>query len=210
MMALMERAHEHPHTTLPEHKLIQRLQTGDTEAFETLFRQYVAQVLRQATHLLGNPAEAEEVVQEVFLTVYEKAHTFRGEAAFRTWLYRLTMNAARSRLRRRRRSKEVTVADYLPRFLPDGHYTIWPGVDWSADLETCLAKTQLRHLLRETINLLAPLDRAVLVLSDLEELAHKDISATLGLTIPAVKARLHRARLFLRGRLAVTLGHTPT
>jgi len=74
------------------------------------------------------------------------------------------------------------------------------------DLETRLAETQLRRLLRETIELLAPLDKAVLVLSDLEELAHKDIGATLGLNVPAVKARLHRARLFLRGQLAVALG----
>src|SRR5262249_33598986 len=84
-----------------------------------------------ATRLLGNAAEGEEVVQEVFLAVYEKAHTFRGEAAFSTWLFRLTTNAALSRLRRRKRSKEVAMEDYLPQFRPDGHHLVRPVIDWS-------------------------------------------------------------------------------
>jgi RNA polymerase sigma-70 factor (ECF subfamily) len=96
--------------------LITRLQAGEAEAFETLFRQHFPKVYRQALHLLGTAAEAEEVAQEVFLTVYEKAHTFRGESAFTTWLYRLTVNAALSRLRRRKRRQEITLDDYLPQF----------------------------------------------------------------------------------------------
>src|SRR5689334_11732819 len=92
---------ESSYTDMTEQALVQRLQAGDAEAFDTLFRQYFAKVYRQAIHLVGAAAEAEEVVQEVFLAVYEKAHTFRGDAAFATWLYRLTANAALSRLRRR-------------------------------------------------------------------------------------------------------------
>src|SRR5881396_1399720 len=130
-----ERPQSGPHAAVTEQDLVQRLQAGDAETFDALFRQYFQKIFRQATHLLGNTAEAEEVVQEVFLAVYEKAHTFRGEAAFTTWLYRLTTNAAFSRLRRRKRSHEVAIEDYLPQFQPDGHHLVRPVVDWSANLE---------------------------------------------------------------------------
>jgi len=209
-MAQEERAQSGPHTEVTEQELVQRLQAGDAEAFDALFRQYFQKIFRQATHLLGNAAEAEEVVQEVFLAVYEKAHTFRGEAAFTTWLYRLTTNAAFSRLRRRKRSHEVAIEDYLPQFQPDGHHLVRPVVDWSANLEESLADAQLQQLLRQAIELLQPLDKAVLVLSDFEDLSNKEIGEALGLTVLAVKARLHRARLFLRGQLAVAFGHSPT
>jgi RNA polymerase sigma-70 factor (ECF subfamily) len=193
-----------------EQTLVARVCTGDTAAFETLFRRYGSRVFRQALHLLGNTAEAEEVAQEVFVALYEKARTFRGESALATWLYRLTANAALSRLRRRKRSKEVALDDYLPRFREDGHHLVRPVVDWSANLEQNLSDAQIQHLLRQAIELLPPLDKAVLVLSDFEELSNRDIGDALGLTVPAVKARLHRARLFLRGQLAVALGHSPT
>src|SRR5215831_8015542 len=191
-------------------ELMQRVQAGDPEAFDALFRQHVAQVLRQAMHLLGHAAEAEEVVQDVFLAVYEKAPSFRGEAAFTTWLFRLTANAALSRLRRRKRSKEVAMEEYLLRFRPDGHHLVRPVVDWSANLEERLADAQVQQLLRQAIELLQPLDKAVLVLSDFEDLSNKEIGEALGLTLPAVKARLHRARLCLRGQLAVAFGYSPT
>jgi len=193
-----------------EQELVQRLQAGDAEAFDTLFRQHFPKVYRQAVHLVGTVAEAEEVAQEVFLAVYEKAHTFRGVSSFTTWLYRLTVNAALSRLRRRKRRKEIAMDDYLPQFREDGHHLVRPVVDWSADLEQSLADAQMQQLLRQAIELLQPLDKAVLVLSDFEDLSNREISEVLGLTILAVKARLHRSRLFLRGQLAVALGHSPT
>ncbi len=193
-----------------EQDLVQRLQAGDAEAFATLFRQHFPKVYRQAVHLVGPVAEAEEVAQEVFLAVYEKAHTFRGASSFTTWLYRLTVNAALSRLRRRKRRKEVAMDDYLPQFREDGHHLVRPVLDWSSDLEQHLADAQMQQLLRQAIELLQPLDKAVLVLNDFEDLSNREISEVLGLTVLAVKARLHRSRLFLRGQLAVALGHSPT
>lgn len=190
--------------------LIQRVQANDADAFEILFRRYFPRVSRQVMHLLGNPTETEEVVQEVFLTLYEKAQTFRSEAAFSTWLYRLTANAALSRLRRRQRNREVIIDDYLPQFREDGHHLVLPVVDWSSTLETQLSNAELCQLLHEAMAELPPVDNAVVVLSDIEEMSNKEIGETLGLTVSAVKARLHRARLFLRGRLAATLGHSPT
>jgi len=189
--------------------LIERLQAGDAEAFTVLFKRYSARVARQAMNLLGNEAETEEVVQEVFLTLYEKANTFRGAAALSTWLYRLTANAALSRLRRRKRRPEVSMDDYLPQFRADGHHLVRPVVDWSQDVERWYATAELRQLLQQAIEELQPLDKAVLVLSDVEELSNRDIGEMLGLSVLAVKARLHRARLFLRGKLAVTLDIPP-
>lgn len=189
--------------------LIGRLQAGNAEAFTALFQRYSARVARQAMNLLGNEAETEEVVQEVFLTLYEKANTFRGAAALSTWLYRLTANAALSRLRRRKRRPEVSMDDYLPQFRADGHHLVRPVVDWSQDVERWYATAELRQVLQQAIEALQPLDKAVLVLSDVEELSNRDIGEMLGLSVLAVKARLHRARLFLRGKLAVTLDIPP-
>ncbi len=207
MMAHEDPTRSGPHAEGAEQELVRRIQAGDVTAFDALFQQHCGKVFHQATRLVGNTAEAEEVVQEVFLTVYEKIHTFRGEAAFTTWLFRLTANAALSRLRRRKRNKEVAMEEYLPQFRPDGHHLIRPVVDWSANLEARLADAQLQQLLRQAIELLQPLDKAVLVLSDFEDLSNKEIGEALGLTVLAVKARLHRARLFLRSQLAVALGH---
>jgi RNA polymerase sigma-70 factor, ECF subfamily len=98
----------------------------------------------------------------------------------------------------------------LPQFREDGHHLVRPVVDWSSDVEQGFANVQGRQLLQQAIEQLPPLDKAVLVLSDFEELSNQEIGDTLGLTVPAVKARLHRARLFLRRQLAVALAHSPT
>src|SRR5262245_373901 len=107
-------------------------------------------VFHHATRFLGNATEGEEVVQEVFLAVYEKAHTFRGDAAFTTWLYCFITNVVLSRLRWRKRSKEVVMEEYLLQFQPDGHHLVRFVVDWFANLEECLAEAQLQQLLRQT------------------------------------------------------------
>jgi RNA polymerase sigma-70 factor (ECF subfamily) len=210
MMAHADPTRSGPDAEGAEQEFVRRIQAGDVTAFDVLFQQHWGKVFQQATRLVGNAAEAEEVVQDVFLTVYEKLHTFRGEAAFTTWLFRLTANAALSRLRRRKRRKEVAMEEYLPQFRPDGHHLLRPVVDWSANLEARLADAQVQQLLRQAIELLQPLDKAVLVLSDLEDRSNKEIGEALGLTVLAVKARLHRARLFLRGQLAVAFGYALT
>lgn len=192
-----------------EHAILERLRTGDAEAFNVLFRRYGAGLLRQALHLLGNEAEAEEVVQDVFLTLYEKVHTFRGEAALSTWLYRLTANAALGRLRRRLRHPEVALEAYLPAFQDDGHHLVRPVIDWSQDVECHFATMELQQLLQDAIETLQPVDQMVLVLSDVEEWSNREIGDLLGLSLAAVKSRLHRARLCLRGKLAMDLDRCP-
>src|ERR671925_1346039 len=158
-----------------EHALIQRLKAGDHQAFDALFQRHFPTVYRQAVRLVGNQAEAEEVVQEVFLTLYEKAQTFRGQSAFSTWLYRITMNAALSRLRRRKHTEALPLDDYLPRFREDGHHLVRPVVDWSNELEGRLAQAELSRLLQEALEQLQPVDKAVVMLSDVEGLSDREI-----------------------------------
>jgi len=145
----------------------------------------------------------------VFWTAYKKIKTFRGNAQLSTWLYRLTVNAALGKLRRDKRNKETAYEEYLPKFQEDGHHLVRPVVDWSDNLDEKYAKRELQELLKEALDELKPVDKAVVVLSDLEGLSDREIAGTLNLTVSAVKTRLHRARLFLRGNLAVHFGYSP-
>jgi RNA polymerase sigma-70 factor (ECF subfamily) len=194
---------------MEEALLIARLKRGDRKAFDEIFRRHVNPVYRQALKLMGNEADAEEVVQEVFLTIYEKAKSFRGTSAFATWAYRITLNKAVGRLRRQKKSETVDLDAYLPRFREDGHHWDRPVVDWSSMVESRLIDAEFQGVVRDAIDQLEALDKAVL-LSDLDGFSNREIGEALGLTVQAVKARLHRARLFLRGKLAVHFGYSPT
>jgi RNA polymerase sigma-70 factor (ECF subfamily) len=192
-----------------ERGLIERLKTGDHAAFERLFERYANTVYRQALRLLDQQSEAEEVVQEVFLTVYEKAHSFRGQSAFATWLHRITVNAALTRRRQRKRSEELSLEDSLPRLRDDGDYPGKPAIDWSNAPEERLASEEIQQLIQDAIVQLPPMDKAVVRLSDLEDLSDREIGTALGLSVGAVKSRLHRARMFLREKVAMPLGYSP-
>jgi RNA polymerase sigma-70 factor (ECF subfamily) len=191
-----------------ESVLIERLKTGDQEAFEAIFNLYSPKLYNVAQRILGELADTEEVIQDVFWTVYRKTETFRGTAQFSTWLYRLTVNAALGKLRSRK-SKEIDYDEFLPKFKDDGHHLVRPVVDWSDSLEEKYAKHELQELLTNALQKLKPIDRAIVILSDVEGLSDREIAAALDLTVPAVKTRIHRARLFLRGKLAAQLGHSP-
>jgi RNA polymerase sigma-70 factor (ECF subfamily) len=190
-------------------ELIERLKAGDEEALERLFNRYSAKLYNVAQRILGEVADAEEVIQDVFWTAFRKAKSFRGNAQFSTWLYRLTVNAALGKIRRSKKDKEVEYEEYLPKFQRDGHHLVRPVVDWSDTLDEKYAARELHELLKGALDQLKPMDKSVVVLSDLEGMSDKEIALALGLTVSAVKTRLHRARLFLRGRLAVHLGHSP-
>jgi RNA polymerase sigma-70 factor (ECF subfamily) len=192
-----------------ESALIERLKAGDQEAFETIFGLYSPKLYGVAQRILGEVADTEEVIQDVFWTVYRKAKSFRGNSQLSTWLYRLTINAALGKIRRQKKhSKEVEYEEYLPKFQDDGHHLVRPVVDWSDTLDEKYAKQELQGLLSAALDQLKPLDKSVVVLSDLEGMSDKEIAKTTGLTVSAVKTRLHRARLFLRGKLAVHLGYS--
>ncbi len=190
--------------------IIERLKMGDEAALETIFNLHSGKLYSVAHRILGEAADTEEVIQDVFWTVYRKAKSFKGESQLSTWLYRLTVNAALGRIRRSKKKREVEYEEYLPKFQEDGHHLVRPVVDWSDTLDEKYARQEVHGILRKALDELKPIDRSVVVLSDMEGLADKEIAAALSLTVSAVKTRLHRARLFLRGKLAVQLGHSAT
>lgn len=189
-------------------RLIERLKAGDQGALEAIFNLYSAKLYNVALRILGDPGDTEEVIQDVFWTAYRKAKSFQGNSQFSTWLYRLTVNAALGKIRRSKKNKEVEYDEFLPKFQNDGHHAVRPVVDWSDTLDEKYSNREVQDLLAKALDQLKPLDKSVIVLSDLEGLCDKDIAAALGLTLSAVKTRLHRARLFLRGKLAVQLGYS--
>ncbi len=192
-----------------ETPLIDAVKQGDHQAFGQIFALYSKRVFQLAYKLLGNRDEAEDAVQEVFLAVFQKANTFRGDSQFSTWLHRPTVNAALYKLRRHKQRKEVSYEDFLPQFQDDGHHHARPVVDWSQEADEHSRNKELQQILQKALDQLKPVDKAVVVLSDLEEFSDQEIAKSLGLTKSAVKTRLHRARLFLRGHLAVHLGYSP-
>jgi RNA polymerase sigma-70 factor, ECF subfamily len=188
--------------------LITRLQAGDQSALEETFNLYSAKLYNIAYRILGETADTEEVIQDVFWTVYRKARSFQGHSQFSTWLYRLTVNAALGKIRRSKKNKEVEYDEFMPKFQKDGHHLVRPVVDWSDTLDEKYAEHEIHQLLGKALDQLKPVDKSIIVLSDLEGLSDKEIAAAVGLTVSAVKTRLHRARLFLRGKLAVQLGYS--
>jgi RNA polymerase sigma-70 factor (ECF subfamily) len=192
-----------------EAALVERLKAGDEQALASIFNHHSAKLYNVAQRILGNAADAEEVIQDVFWLAFRKANSFQGHSQFSTWLYRLTVNAALGNIRRGRKTKDVEYEEYLPKFQDDGHHQIRPVVDWSETLEEKYAEQETQALLARTLEQLKPLDKSVIVLSDLEGFSDKEIASMVGLTVSAVKTRLHRARLFLRGKLAVHLGYSP-
>lgn len=195
---------------LDEASLIERLKAGDADALETIFNAHAKKLYNVALRIVGDPADTEEVIQDVFLTVFRKAKSFQGNSQFSTWLYRLTVNAALGKIRRSKKSKEVEYDEFLPKFQKDGHHVVRPVVDWSDTLDEKYAGRELQALLGKALDQLKPIDKSVLVLSDMEGLSDKEIAAAVGLTVSAVKTRLHRARLFLRGKMAAHLGYCTT
>jgi RNA polymerase sigma-70 factor (ECF subfamily) len=188
--------------------LVERLRAGDAAALEALMEQHAARVYRVAFGITRNQADAEEVVQDVFLTLFRKIETFDGRAALGTWLYRVATNAALIKCRGKRAQVEVRIEDYLPTFLEDGHREgdrSFLLADWSGTPESDLLAGEARRILAEAIGRLPEHYRAVLVLRDVEELPNEEVARLLGESVEATKSRLHRARMALREILTRSL-----
>lgn len=184
--------------------LVSRVRGGDTGALATLMDRYAARVYRLALGITRNEADAEEVVQDVFLTLFRKIETFEGRAALGSWIYRVTVNAALIKRRNKRSEVEVSLDAYLPTFIPDGHRAgerAYVLADWSKTPEEDLLARETGALLQRAIDELPDHYRAVLVLRDVEGLSTEQVAEVLGESIPTVKSRLHRARMALREEL---------
>ena len=187
-----------------EQALIDRLRSGDTSALGPLMDRHASRVYRLAYGITRNDADAEEVVQDVFLTLVRKIEGFEGRAALSSWLYRVTTNAALIKRRGKRREVEVALEDHLPTFISDGHRAgdrAYVLADWSNTPEEELLRGETGALVRQAIDNLPDHYRAVLVLRDVEGLSSEGAAAALGESVASVKSRLHRARMALREQL---------
>lgn len=192
-----------------EQELVERLRAGDEAALETLMERYAPRVYQLAHGITRNEADAEEVVQDVFLTLFQKIDSFEGRAALGTWIYRVATNAALIKRRGKRFKVEVALEERIPTFLADGHLAGDRAsllADWSTTPEQELLSAEARAVLGRAIEALPDHYRAVLVLRDVEGLSNEEVAEVVGESVASVKSRLHRARMALREELTRHFG----
>jgi RNA polymerase sigma-70 factor (ECF subfamily) len=192
----------------PEAALVERLRGGDPLALEILMERFGGRVHRLALGITRREADAEEVVQDVFLRLFRSIERFEGRCALGTWLYRITVNAALIKRRGKRAELEVLLEDHLPAFADDGHRAGDRALllaDWSGTPEEELLTAERRDAVRALIASLPAPYRVVLLLRDMEELSNEEVAEILGESVASVKSRLHRARMALREQLTRAL-----
>jgi len=181
-----------------EKELVKRAKQGDKKALTELVNRYSERIYNLALRMLRRREDAEDVLQETFMTAIEKLHTFDGRSSFFTWIYRIATNAALMRLRKKK-VKFHEISDD-----PEFHENIESRVfiDWSQDPSADVTNSEVKQKLNEAINSLSDIYRSVFILRDIEELSIKETSAILDITEENVKIRLRRARQYLRDFLS--------
>ena len=184
---------------IDESALVTQAREGDTTAFGELVRRYEGKIFRLAQHVTQNREDAEDVLQETFMKAYEHLDQFKGDSKFYTWIVRIAVNQALMKLRRRKTDKSVS----LDETIDTGEDTVVREIAaWDEDPGA--AASRGRNWAGSWIRRfesLEPLYRSVFVLRDIEELSTEETAEALGLSVPAVKSRLLRARLQLREKL---------
>ena len=180
---------------LPEDQLILKARSGDSDAFREIVRRFTPRVFAVARNLVSNAGDAEDVVQEVFFKVHRKLSSFREDAAFGTWLYRVTVNTAADSLKKRRQDHSVTVDDL-------GQLAL---VDPADGPDESLGRRNLRREIRKAMSCLPEKFRTIIVLRELEGLSYQEISRIIGCSKGTVESRLFRARARLRDLLERSL-----
>ena len=178
---------------------------GDAGALEALMSRYSSRVYRLAYGITRNTADAEEIVQDVFLQMVRKGVGFEGRAALASWIYRVTTNVALNKRRGKRYQVETSLDDVLPTWEADGHRAgprAFLVANWSERPDAELLSGETRQILDR----LPEHYRAVLILRDVEELSNEEVAVAVGDSVSAVKTRLHRARMALREILTRRLG----
>jgi RNA polymerase sigma-70 factor (ECF subfamily) len=183
---------------IEEATLVAQSRQGDTGAFGELVRRYEGKIFRLAQHVTQNREDAEDVLQETFMKAYEHLDQFKGDSKFYTWIVRIAVNQALMKLRRRKTDKSVS----LDETIDTGEDTVTREIAaWDESPEQQFSREELGGILDTAIQSLEPPYRSVFVLRDMEELSTEETAEALGLSVPAVKSRLLRARLQLREKL---------
>ncbi len=179
-------------------ELVRMAKAGDADAFGQLVERNEAKVYGLCLKMLGNQEDAEDCLQEVFIKAYKALPGFREEARFSTWLYRIAYNEA---LMKMRKKTIDTVPLDRPVELEEGDVDR-DLADWTTDPRADVMNDELSEVLVQHVNELDPDNRIVFLMRDVHGMSTSDTAEALGLSVPAVKSRLHRARLFLRQRLS--------
>lgn len=178
--------------------LIQQFRKGSMEAFEELLERYESKIYNLAMRFTRNQEDAEEVLQDVFTTLYQKLDGFKGNSAFSSWLYRIIVNAAFMKLRKRKQNNTVAIEDLAPAVKQQ---CLDRELSFCNRSDVLSINREMRDIIESALNKLPDQYRAVFVLRDVDGLSNQEVSEILDLSIPAVKSRLHRSRLMLRKRL---------
>jgi RNA polymerase sigma-70 factor (ECF subfamily) len=178
-------------------ELIVEFQKGDQQSFEELISRYSNKVFSLASRLTRNPEDAEEVLQDVFVTVHRKIAGFEGKSSFSSWLYRVTVNAAFMKLRKRKQEQTIPLEELVQQA------QVVPALKSpeSSFVDSQSIRNEMLEALEAAIRKLPDDYRPVFILRDVDGLTSREVSKILDLTVPAVKSRLHRSRLMLRRRL---------
>ncbi len=182
---------------LRDEELVDRAQAGDEEAFTELVHRHESRVYTLALKMLRNPADAEDVLQETFISALRGLPQFRGDSTFATWLYRIAYNATLMKLRTS--APAISLDEAI-----DGDESEMPRelTDWTHDPENALLNQEARGEMQAAVDTLSPALRSVFVLRDVDGLSTEETAAVLQVSAQVVKTRLHRARLILRNRLS--------
>jgi RNA polymerase sigma-70 factor, ECF subfamily len=181
-----------------ESGLLAKAREGDPAAFSELVNQYSRKIYRLAKHITQNDSEAEDVLQETFLKAFEHLGDFQGQSKFYTWIVRIAVNESLMKLRKRKSDRTVPLDEPLD----TGEDTVVREIAvWDENPEQQYSREEIGGILDEAIQSLKPTFRTVFVLRDIEELSTEETAQALGISVPAVKSRLLRARLQLREKL---------
>ena len=181
-----------------DRELMTRAQAGDMSAFEALVSRHEDKVYGLALRMTRSEADAAEITQDTFLSAYQHLSEFRGEAAFGSWVHRIAANNALMRLRRQKVLDIVSDELAGPEFTERGSLAEGPDSDWSKRADDKVLDDELGRAIQVATDALPEGYREVFLLKDVEGLSYEEISEMVGISIPAVKSRLHRARLALR------------
>lgn len=184
-------------TAFDETPLVLRAKNGDDGAFAELLNHYERKVFRLARNITQNDQDAEDVLQETFLKAYSHLPDFQGNSKFYTWIVRIAVNEALMKLRKRKSDRQVSLDEQLD----TGEDTLVREIAVWDNPEKQYSQDELREILDKSVQSLPPIFRNVFILRDIEELSTEETAEALGISIPAVKSRLLRARLQLREKL---------
>lgn len=177
--------------------LLARLRVGEDAAFDELVRLAGGRMLAVARRMLGNEDDAQDAVQDAFLSAFKSLASFDERSQLTTWLHRIAVNACLMKMRSKRRRPECSLEALLPTFLPDGHQKS-PAGSWKPDPAAGIERSELCALLRARIEELPADYREIIVLRDIAQLNTEQTAEILGISLAGVKTRLHRARQSLK------------